>query len=187
VYDASTIQARAAAYRDALRSAYPGRATVCYAAKAYIAPWLLTLLAKAGLGLDVVSGGELHVATVADFPRERVYFHGNNKSEDELRMALDQRIGRIVVDNLDEIALLGRLARTRDKPQPVLLRLGPGVDVHTHAHLTTGAPDTKFGLDIQGGAAKTGVRAILAQPSLELRGFHAHIGSQIRDVEPYRA
>lgn len=187
VYDAATVQARVAAYSDALRAAYPGRATVCYAAKAYIAPWLLVLLAEAGLGLDVVSGGELHVATVADFPRERVYFHGNNKSEDELRMALDQRIGRIVVDNLDEIALLGRLVATRDEPQPVLLRLGPGVDVHTHAHLATGAPDTKFGLDIASGAAETGVRAILAQPSLDLRGFHAHIGSQIRDMEPYRA
>lgn len=186
VYDAATVQARATAYSDALRAAYPGRATVCYAAKAYIAPWLLALLAKDGLGLDVVSGGELHVAAVAGFPRERIYFHGNNKSEDELRAALDQRIGRIVVDNLDEIALLGRLAGEHDEPQPVLLRLGPGVDVQTHAHLATGTPDTKFGLDIASGAAETGVRAILAQPSLDLRGFHAHIGSQIREIDPYR-
>jgi diaminopimelate decarboxylase len=187
LYDAATILARARAYREALAASYPGRATVCYAAKAYVAPWLLTLLAPEGLGLDVVSGGELHVAVAADFPRERIYFHGNNKGEDELAHALDQRIGRIVVDNLDEVALLGRLAAARDARQAVLLRLGPGVDAHTHAHLLTGAPDTKFGLDIQSGAAEEGVRAILAQRSLELRGFHVHIGSQIAELEPYRA
>jgi len=187
LYDTQTILARARAYREALRTSYPGRATVCYAAKAYVAPWLLKLLAPEGLGLDVVSGGELHVATVADFPRERIYFHGNNKGEDELVSALDRRIARIVVDNLDEVALLGRLAAARGAKQAVLLRLGPGVDAHTHAHLLTGATDTKFGLDIQSGAAEEGVRAILAQPSLDLRGFHTHIGSQIRDLEPYRA
>ncbi len=187
VYDAATVLARAGAYREALAASYPGRATVCYAAKAYAAPWLLALLAPAGLGLDVVSGGELHVAAVAGFPRERVYFHGNNKGEAELAYALDEGIGRVVVDNLDEVALLARLAAERGVRQAVLLRLGPGVDVHTHAHLATGAPDTKFGLDIQRGAAEAGVRAILAQPSLDLRGFHAHIGSQIRDVAAYRA
>ncbi|HZP95484.1 MAG TPA: diaminopimelate decarboxylase [Candidatus Limnocylindria bacterium] len=187
VYDVATVLARAGALREALRASYPGTATVCYAAKAYIAPWLLALLAQEGLGLDVVSGGELHVAARAGFPRERVYLHGNCKTESELAYALDQRVGRIVIDNLDEIAALGRLADERGVRQPVLLRLGPGVDVHTHAHLTTGAPDTKFGLDIASGAAETGVRAILAQPSLELRGFHAHIGSQIRDTAPYRA
>ena len=187
VYDASTVEARAGAYTDALRSAYPGRATVCYAAKAYIAPWLLDIIARQGLSLDVVSGGELHVATVARFPSDRVYFHGNNKSEDELRQALDEGVARIVIDNLDEIELLARLAAGRAEPQAVLLRVGPGVDVRTHAHLTTGAPDTKFGLDIQSGAAEMGVRAILAQPALDLRGFHAHIGSQIREIESYRA
>jgi diaminopimelate decarboxylase len=186
VYDSATVIARAGAAREALRASYPGTSTVCYAAKAYIAPWLLKLLAPEGLGLDVVSGGELHVAVRAGFPMERVYFHGNNKSEAELTYALDQRIGRVVVDNLDEIALLARLAVARGARQAVLLRVGPGVDVHTHAHLATGTPDTKFGLDLASGAAEAGVHAILAEPSLELRGFHAHIGSQIREIEPYR-
>ncbi len=186
VYDEATILARAQTFRETLSSAYPGRATVCYAAKAYCAPWLLELLAPRGVGLDVVSGGELHAAVVAKFPRERVYFHGNNKSEDELALALDQRIGRVVVDNLEEIALLGRLTSARRVRQAVLLRLGPSVDANTHAHLLTGGADTKFGLDIASGAAEDGVRAILAQPGLELRGFHAHIGSQIRDIGPYR-
>ncbi|HEY3218822.1 MAG TPA: diaminopimelate decarboxylase [Candidatus Limnocylindria bacterium] len=187
LYDVATIHARTAAYREALAHSYPGRAMVCYAAKAYLAPWLLRLLAPEGLGLDVVSGGELYVAAAADFPRDRIYFHGNNKGEDELVYALGQKIARVVVDNLEEVERLGRLASARDMRQAVLLRLAPGVDVHTHAHLATGAPDTKFGLDIASGAAEEGVRAILAQRSLDLRGFHAHIGSQIDELEPYRA
>jgi diaminopimelate decarboxylase len=187
VYDEATIRSRARAIRDAVTASYLGRATVCYAAKAYVAPWLLKVVESEMLGLDVVSGGELHVAVVAKFPRDRVFFHGNNKTEHELDFAIEQRISRIVVDNLDEIAPLGRLAAAYGIRQPVLLRLGPRVETDTHAHLLTGATDTKFGLDIVSGAAAEGVRAILAQPSLDLRGLHAHIGSQIRDVEPYRA
>ena len=186
IYDSATIVARAKTYREALTASYPGTATVCYAAKAYVAPWLLKLVAGENLGLDVVSAGELHVAVAAGFPMARTFFHGNNKGEDELAYALDQNIGRIVIDNQDEIARLGLMTAARKIKQPVLLRLAPGVDVHTHAHLTTGAPDTKFGLDIASGAAMEGVRAILAHPSLDLRGFHAHIGSQIRDAKPYR-
>ena len=185
VYDEATISARARSFRDAV-AGYPGHATVCYAAKAYSAPWLLRLLAAEGLGLDVVSGGELQAAMRADFPRDRIFFHGNNKSEDELLLAGAQGVGRIVVDNLDEITLLARVAAKRTARIPALLRLGPAVDVHTHAHLLTGAEDTKFGLDIASGAAEAGVRAMLVQPDLELRGFHAHIGSQIRELGPYR-
>ena len=185
VYDEVTILARVRSFREAV-AGYPGRAMVCYAAKAYSAPWLLSLLAAEGLGLDVVSGGELHSAMRADFPRDRIFFHGNNKSEDELVLANAESLGRIVVDNLDEIALLAHVAAKRAARTPVLLRLGPAVDVHTHAHLLTGAEDTKFGLDIVSGAAEEGVRAVLKWPKLELRGFHAHIGSQIREVDPYR-
>ena len=186
IYDTATILARARTYREALAASYAGTATVCYAAKAYIAPWLLKLVAGESLGLDVVSAGELHVAVASNFPMARTFFHGNNKGEDELAYALDQRIGRIVIDNQEEIARLDLLTTARKMKQPVLLRLAPGVDVHTHAHLATGAPDTKFGLDIASGAALEGVRAILAHASLDLRGFHAHIGSQIRDAKPYR-
>lgn len=185
VYDEATILERARSFRDAM-TGYGGRATVCYAAKAYSAPWLLRLIAAEGLGLDVVSGGELYAAVRAGFPRDRIFFHGNNKSEDELLFATTEDVGRIVVDNLDEITLLTHVAAKQAARIPVLLRLGPGVDAHTHAHLLTGAEDTKFGLDIAGGAAEAGVRAVLDRPKLELRGFHAHIGSQIRDIGPYR-
>ncbi|MGH7337454.1 MAG: diaminopimelate decarboxylase family protein, partial [Myxococcota bacterium] len=185
VYDEATIRARARSFREAV-AAYGGRAMVCYAAKAYSAPWLLRLISAEELGLDVVSGGELQAAVRADFPRDRIFFHGNNKSDDELLFASAEDVGRIVVDNLDEITLLARVAAKDAARLPVLLRLGPAVDAHTHAHLLTGAEDTKFGLDIVSGAAEAGVRAVLARPKLELRGFHAHIGSQIRELGPYR-
>lgn len=187
VYDEASVLARARGYREALRASYPGPSTVCYASKAYSAPWILSLLADEGLGLDVVSGGELYVGLRSGFPAERTYFHGNNKGEDELALAIAERVGRIVVDNLDEIALLGRLATERGTRQAVLLRVSPGVDAHTHAHLTTGKLDTKFGLGIDSGSAEEGVRAILAQAPLDLRGYHAHIGSQIHETGPFEA
>jgi len=187
IFDEQEVLTRARAYRDALAQTYPAPSTVCYASKAYSAPWILSLLAEEGLSLDVVSAGELYVGLRARFPGKRIYFHGNNKGQDELELALSEGIGRIVVDNLDEVALLGRLAKERGIRQAVLLRVSPSVDAHTHAHLTTGKLDTKFGLGIESGAAAEGVRAILAQKSLDLRGYHAHIGSQIHEIEPYEA
>jgi diaminopimelate decarboxylase len=185
VFDEQSVLTRARGYRDALKETYAGESTVCYASKAYSAPWILSLLAEEGLGLDVVSGGELYVGLRSEFPRDRIYFHGNNKGEDELKLALSQGVGRIVIDNLDEVALLGRLASDAGVRPAVLLRVSPNVDAHTHAHLTTGKLDTKFGLGIESGAAEEGVRAIIAQPALDLRGYHAHIGSQIHEIEPY--
>lgn len=186
VFDEASIRARARAYREALARSYPGRSTVCYAAKAYCAPWLLRLLADEGLGLDVVSGGELYTATAVDFPRERIYLHGNNKGADELAFALEERVGRIVLDNLEEIGEVAALAAGHGVRQPVLLRVSPGVDVRAHPHFQTGGLDTKFGLGIASGAAEEGVRAAVGHPELELRGLHAHIGSEIADLEPYR-
>ena len=185
VYDEAGIRRRAERFRTALGDGYPGRSIVCYAAKAYCAPWLLRLLAEEDLGLDVVSGGELFTALVSGFPAERVSFHGNNKSIDELTYAVSSGVGRIVLDNLDEIGTLGRLADSLRVVQGVVLRVGPGVDPHTHAHLTTGAPDSKFGLGIAGGEADRGIDAILGHPSMDLHGIHAHIGSQIFEMAPY--
>ena len=185
VYDEASVAARAVSYRNTLASAYPGRSLVCFAAKAYCAPWLLRLVEREGLGLDVVSGGELHAALAVGFPSERIYFHGNNKTQDELVRALDAKVGRIVIDNLDELSLVARLAGERGVRQAVLLRVGPDVAAHTHAHLQTGAPDTKFGLGIASGLAADGILAALGHAALDLRGIHAHIGSQIFDVGTY--
>ena len=186
VIDVATIRDRIRGFRQTLAANYEAEADVTYAGKAYVAPWLLRLIAADGAGLDVVSGGELYAATVAGFPRERITVHGNNKSRDELEFALAEGVGRIVVDNLEEIELLGGLAATRNVRQPVLLRVSPDVDPHTHAHLTTGRMDTKFGLGIATGSAEAGLRAALAQPGLDVRGLHAHIGSLIDRPEPYR-
>lgn len=185
VFDAQAVRTRAADDRAALRESYPGPSSVSFAAKAYCAPWIVRLVGTLGLGLDVVSGGELHVARTVGFPADRVSFHGNDKSIDELRMAVTARVGRIVVDNLEEIAALGALTAGLGVRQAVLLRVSPGVDAHTHAHLTTGTVDTKFGLGIGTGEADRGIDAILSRPSLELHGIHAHIGSQIFEPEPY--
>lgn len=186
VYDEATIRTRAAAYRNGLRAAYGGESLVCYAGKAYCAPWLLRVIADEGLGLDVVSGGELFAAGLAGFAPELIYFHGNNKSEDELDQALNVGVGRIVIDNLEEIDRLSRLATQRGLRQSVLLRVAPGVEAHTHAHIKTGVLDTKFGLSIQTGAAEAAARAVFEAPGLELTGLHAHIGSQLFELEPYR-
>jgi diaminopimelate decarboxylase len=186
IYDEATIRGRARAYRDGLAAVYPGESLVCYAGKAYCAPWLLRIVQDEGLGLDVVSGGELYAAQTVGFPPERIFFHGNNKADHELAQALEVGVGRVVVDNFEEIDRLSELAGQRGKRQAVLLRVAPSVEVHTHAHIQTGALDTKFGLSIETGAAAEGVRRIRAATSLVLDGLHAHIGSQVFELGPYR-
>ncbi|MBI4491954.1 MAG: diaminopimelate decarboxylase [Chloroflexi bacterium] len=184
VYDEATIRARAREYLDGLRAAYPN-ALVLYASKAFSSPALLEIVKQEGLGLDVVSGGELHVALRVDFPSERIYFHGNNKAREELELALDHGVGRVVVDNLYELDLLAEVAAQRGRRQPILLRLTPGVEAHTHDYRKTGILDSKFGFPIATGQAEEAVRRALALPSLDLLGYHAHIGSQIFELEPY--
>lgn len=186
VYDEATIRNRARAYRDGLRAAYAAESLVCYASKAYCALWLLRIVAEEGLGLDVVSGGELFAARSSDFPADRTYFHGNNKGPDELAMALEAGVARVVVDNVEEIERLSRLASGMGKQQQVLLRVAPGVEAHTHAHIKTGVLDTKFGLSIQTGAAEAAALMIHEAPGLQLVGLHAHIGSQLFELDPYR-
>jgi diaminopimelate decarboxylase len=186
VYDEATIRHNAQAYREALRLAYPGESLVCYAGKAYCAPWLLRIVADEGLGLDVVSGGELFAAQHVGFPVERIFFHGNNKAEHELAEALEAGVGRVVVDNFEEIERLIALASRRGMQQSVLLRVAPAVEAHTHAHIQTGAVDTKFGLSIHSGAAAEAVLRIRASANLRLEGLHAHIGSQIFEIDKYQ-
>ena len=159
---------------------------VVYACKAYVNPALARIFMEEGLGLDVVSGGELAVARAVDFPPRMVYFHGNNKGQEELRESLDWNIGRVVVDSFHEMELLDRLAGEAGKVQEILIRISPGVDPHTHVHTTTGILDSKFGFPIQTGQAEEAVREALRSSNLKLVGLHFHLGSPIFELEPYK-
>lgn len=182
IFDEETLRAQARAYRAALAQHYPGTAQVAYASKAFLCTAIAQLFAEEGLDLDVVSGGELYVALRAGFPAGRIHFHGNNKSREELTQALAAGVGRIVVDNFHELALLEALTQIPDSI-PIWLRLAPGVSAHTHNHIRTGQEDTKFGFSIAAGDAARAVARALAAPGLTLVGLHSHIGSQIYEPE----
>lgn len=182
VYDEAAIRAACRAYVHAFTRDWPAN-SVHYAAKAYLAPWLCRILRQEGLGLDVVSGGELHVALSSGVPAARIRLHGNNKLPGELRDAVAAGVGRIVVDNLDELSLLEEIAAHAGRRVPVLLRLSPGIEAHTHEYLRTGLLDSKFGLPLATQALPA-VRRVLAAPALELRGYHAHVGTGLLDPEP---
>ena len=184
VFDEDTLRGMCREFVDEFRGRYADT-RVLYASKAYINPALARLVQEEGLGIDVVSGGELAIAKAVDFPPEDIYFHGNNKSGDELQMALDYGLGRIVVDNFHELGLLSDLASKRGVVQDVMLRLSPGVDPHTHAHTTTGILDSKFGLSLETGDAESAIRQALDAPNLRLVGLHFHLGSPIFELEPY--
>ncbi|GAA1318009.1 diaminopimelate decarboxylase [Pseudonocardia xinjiangensis] len=175
--DATDVRSRCRAYREAL----PG-VEIAYAAKAFLCRAMARLVDQEGLAMDVCSGGEVAVAAAAGFPGERMMLHGNVKTDEDLKTALAVGVGRIVLDSLEEIPTLAAVVPTR---QQVLLRVVPGVDAGTHAGLTTGTEDQKFGLSITTGAAAEAVRRVLARPELELVGLHCHIGSQVRSVRRY--
>ena len=167
-----------------LRTAFTG-ASVYYAGKAFLCTTVARWVMAEGLGLDVCTGGELGVAQRAGFPPDRVTFHGNNKSVEELERAVAFGVGHIAVDSDEEISRLSAAAASAGRRQRVYLRVTPGVEAHTHEFISTGHEDTKFGFSIASGAALAGVRAILAERSLELDGVHCHIGSQIFDTEGF--
>ena len=184
IYDEHTIRAICRQYRAEFEQRLPG-VRVLYAAKAWLSPALVRILVDEGLGTDVVSGGELHVARAGGMPPERIGMHGNAKSPEELEQALDAGIGRIIIDNDDELTLLDRLTRERGRTQPVMLRITPGVDARTHEKTTTGLRDSKFGFPLPSGQAADAVARALEAPNLDLTGFHIHLGSPIYDTRPY--
>ena len=190
VYDVRTIREQCSVFRSAFSAEYPDSA-VLYASKAFLNRPFAKLIAEQGLGFDVVSGGEIAVLRAAGVEMDGVYFHGNNKSAEELRLAVGAGVGRIVIDNPGEVALVDAAAGNGGPSgggadrQPVLLRVSPGVDAHTHEKTTTGTIDTKFGVPIAGGAAAEAVRAIVDAEQLDFRGLHMHLGSPIFELEPY--
>lgn len=184
VYDVALIKERMSAYQDAFKEknvAYQ----VAYASKAFSTVGMYQLANEAGLSIDVVSGGELFTALKAGVPASKIHFHGNNKSMDELMMALEENIGCIVVDNFFELQTLQTLAAERQQLVPVLLRLTPNVEAHTHEYITTGQEDSKFGFDLASGQATKAIDICLKDEKIDLLGVHSHIGSQIFETDGF--
>lgn len=180
VYDEAHLRARC---REAVEAFGDGAA---YATKAFLSQAMARLAWEEGMQLDVATGGELHVALAAGVPGDRLIMHGNNKSESELMAALDAEVGRIVVDSFDELDRIERIAAEKRIKPPVLIRVNPGVEAHTHEYLQTGVTDSKFGFGIFSGDAAAAMARARTSPAMSLVGVHAHIGSQVFAVESFR-
>ncbi len=178
IYDIALIRKRARAFKKTFEE-LGVKAQVAYASKAFSTVAMLQIADKEGLSLDVVSGGELYTAIKAEFPSEKIHFHGNNKSEAELIMALDNKIGCIVVDNFHELYMLHELCKKREQKINILIRVTPGIEAHTHDYILTGQEDSKFGFDLMNGQAESALTFAIESDYLNILGLHCHIGSQI--------
>lgn len=184
VMDEALIRQVCRGYNQAFGA--PSRdALVLYASKAFLTQAMVRLIDEEGLGLDVVSGGELYTALQAGFPTEKIYFHGNNKTPQELEFALEANIGRFVVDNLYELELLNQLAGEKGKKANILIRITPGIEAHTHEYIKTGQIDSKFGQVLSNGQAMTAIKEATTKENIQLVGIHCHIGSQIFELTSY--
>ncbi|MFC5699827.1 diaminopimelate decarboxylase [Cohnella faecalis] len=185
IVDEALVRGRAQEFMSAFRQTGL-RFQVAYASKAFCVMAMCRVAEEEGMSLDVVSDGELYTALKAGFPADRIHFHGNNKTPEEINMALDANIGCFVVDNFNELHLLNALAADKGKTVNVLLRITPGVEAHTHDYISTGQQDSKFGFDLGNGTAFRAVETTLGLANLNILGVHSHIGSQIFEVEGFR-
>ena len=183
--DENVIREQCRTYIKAARQSFGEDALPLYASKALCFTEMYRIAADEGMGIDCVSGGELYTAHRAGFPAERIYFHGNNKTDADIRDAMDIGVGTFVVDNTDELSAVSAEAARRGITQRILLRITPGIDPHTHRAVVTGNVDSKFGSAIVTGQAMEIVKAAIAAEGVDLAGLHCHIGSQIFDIEPF--
>ena len=185
VLDEDLMRDNCRAYKNAIDTYYDGHGLILFASKALCTMYTGRLVAEEGLGADVVSGGELYTLYKAGFPMEKVFFHGNNKTPDEIELALNCGVGHIVVDNKYELELLNRIANEKNVNQRILFRIKPGIDAHTHDFVKTGQIDSKFGVALENGEAYEIHKLALSMSNIQIDGVHCHIGSQIFDVEPF--
>ena len=172
-------------YKNAMEKYFGKGSKPLYASKALSFVGIYQIAKEEGINTDIVSIGELYTAIKAGFPLENAFFHGNAKSDSDIKFAIENGIGYFIVDTYDELYAIDKIAGELGKKQKILLRLTPGIDPHTHSAIATGKVDSKFGTAIETGQAFEIVKTAIMLPSIDLRGFHAHIGSQIFDIKPF--
>ena len=185
VLDENDIRNNCRQFKNAFQKYYGGNAKVYYASKAFSCKEMYRIADSEGICADVVSGGELYTALAAGFPAEKIGFHGNNKTTDELAFAVDSRVGNIIVDNMTELQLLSEIAKEKGVCQKIFLRIKPGIDCHTHDYIKTGQIDCKFGFALENGEAFEAAKTACQFSGVELIGIHCHIGSQIFETQPF--
>lgn len=186
VLDEDLIRKNCRLYKEAMDKYYGGNGLVLYANKAFCSVYTFKIAEEEGLGGDVVSGGELYTAIKAGFPMDKIYFHGNNKTAEELEMAVENGVGHIICDNIYELELLNEIAKKHGIVQNVMFRIKPGIDAHTHSFIQTGQIDSKFGVALENGEAFEIYEKAHEMSNVNPDGIHCHIGSQIFEIEPFK-
>lgn len=185
VMDENEIRKNCRLFKKSMDKYYGGNGLVLYASKAFCCKDIYRIVEEEGLGADVVSGGEIYTAVKAGFPADKMYFHGNNKTPDEISLAFDSGVGYFIVDNMEELDLLEKIAGQKGKTANILIRIKPGIDAHTHEFIKTGQIDSKFGVAIENDEADAAVKKAVQAQNIRLCGFHCHIGSQIFEIGPF--
>lgn len=183
--DESKIREHAREYREALKEFFPEGSVPEFASKAFSVKRIYEIMAEEKIDIDVVSAGELYTAMQAGYPMQNCFFHGNNKTDSDIEFAIKNGVGFFVADNTEELYAISRIAKENGITQKLLLRVSPGIDPHTHKKISTGSVESKFGIAIETGQALEAVKLALELDSVELIGFHCHIGSQIFETEPF--
>ena len=183
--DEDKIRQRVREYKKAMSDFMPQGSVPEFASKAFSCRQIYRIMAEEGIDIDIVSVGELYTAVTAGFPMERAFFHGNNKTDSDIKFAIENGVGYFVVDNEDELYAVDRCASKRGIVQKIILRVTPGIDPHTHKKISTGSVESKFGIAIGTGQAEETVLKAIDLKNIELCGYHCHIGSQIFDAEPF--
>ncbi len=185
VMDENLIRKHCKSFKNSIDKFYDGKGLVCYASKAFCCMEMYRVMKSEGIGIDVVSIGELYTAVKAGVDCEKICFHGNNKTNQELEYAVDMNVGRIIVDNIYELERLDKIACEKGVKANIMFRVKPGIDAHTHDFVKTGQIDSKFGFALETGEAMDAVKKALTCENVHLKGLHCHIGSQIFDIDPF--
>lgn len=183
--DEAKIREKMSIYREAMREYFTPDSMPLFASKALSFKYIYKIADSENIGIDCVSAGEIYTAVQAGFPMEKAYFHGNSKTESEIRFAIESGVGHFVCDSIEEVSVIDDIARDMGVTQKILLRITPGIDPHTHKKISTGSVDSKFGVAIETKQAYTLVEKTLTLKNIELMGYHCHIGSQIFEYEPF--